>query len=244
MRIGRRRGCGINAIERGHPRKFLAYGGIGWWNVYALTGQTAANINGFVDQFGGSKDATQATDANRWAFNATGWNGKPCADTGAGTTKGYVTPSVTFGTHSFLEVWMGTNGAAGGFLFSHTANMENYIWSAVTPSSRVFRGSSASTKEVTLTWLRDGVRKTFARTFDGTHATHRIYLQGLDVAATNGGSTSDPGTATVTDPLFIGTRSGTTGVVGSWGETVVYSKAMPPPIVKRMSNRQRALWPC
>jgi hypothetical protein len=243
MRIGRRRGCGINAIDKGHPRKFLAYGGIGWWNVFAITGLTASNINGFVDQFGGGINATQATDASRAASSATGWNGKPCADYGNVAGRGYATPSVSFGVHSALFV--GQGNAACGYLWTQSNDATaGHMFSTDGCASSVTRGGVTSGRSQT-NWMRLSVKKTVGRTFGGTHATHKLYSMGVDLAAATCGAGNDPGTGAGTaGPVYICNQQTTTnGFRGLWAEMILYSSVLPPEIMKRISNRQRALWP-
>jgi hypothetical protein len=244
MRIGRRRGCGINAIDKGHPRKFAAYGFIGWWNVFYLTGLTGSNINGFVDQFGGGLNATQATDANRAVFQATGWNGKPCADWGNTTIKGYTTSNVSFGVHSALFV--GQGNASCGYLWTQSNDATaGHMFSTDGCASSVTRGGVNSGRGQT-NWMRGGVKKTVGRTFGGTHATHRLYAMGVDLAAPNCGTANDPGVGAGTSgPVYIGNQQTLANAFrGPITEFILYSAPMPPEIMKRISNRQRALWPC
>ncbi|HMI84879.1 MAG TPA: hypothetical protein VK550_12350 [Polyangiaceae bacterium] len=243
MRIGRRRGCGINAFDRGHPRKFAAYGFIGWWNVFYLTGLTGSNINGFVDQFGAGNNATQATDANRAALSTTAWNGKPCADWGASGTRGYVTPSVSFGAHTFLMVGQG-NASSGYAIVQTNDGTAGYIFGTDGCASVVTRSGVASGRSQP-NWLRDGVKKGAGRTFNGTHAAHLLYVSGIDVAAPTCGTGNDPGLGNgATGPLYIGCmQTIANSFRGLWGELLAYRSAMPPQVVKRIFNRQRALWP-
>jgi hypothetical protein len=241
MRVGRRRGCGINAIDRGHPCKFRAYGAIGWWNVFRISSFNGSKAITFTDLFGGGLDATQSTDAKRATFDGTGWNGKPCVDFGNVGTIGYVTANVSLGTSTMICVVSGLSNAQ--YVMTHDTD-NNYIFGNASASIRANRGANASQKAVNATWVRDSVKKQVARTFNGTHATHRALVNGVDQNATDLTFTADPGTGTASAPIGLGCTSAvTTTFRGLATEWIVYSTAMAPNVLRRIYNRQRALWP-
>ena len=243
MRVGRRRGCGINAIDRGHPRKFRAYGLVGWWNVLYISSFNASKPITFSDLFGGGRDATQATDANRGTYQATGWNNRPCVDFGADGLKGYTTANVTVGVQTMIAVVQGISNSQ--YCMTHNAD-DNYIFSNAGASIRANRGATSSQKAVSATWIRDSVKKQVARTFDGTNAGHLAYVNAVDQNATDIPTVGNPGTGTVNGPIGLGCVAGLTlGFRGLGCEWMMYSVPMTGPLspLRRIFNRQRALWP-
>ena len=99
------------------------------------------------------------------------------------------------------------------------------------------RRATVSAKDVTATWLCDGTRKVFGRTFNGTHASHLLYLNGVDQNATDGSSTSDPGTGTTTGALHVGNYEAMLfGLRGLFRELIVYSSAVPAEVMLALSR--------
>jgi hypothetical protein len=130
----------------------------------------------------------------------------------------------------------GVNGAGAGFVLAHAAAAENYMQNTTVPSSRVHRAGVASNRETTASWLRDGVRKTAGRTFDGTHVSHRVYINGADASPTDGSSTGNPGLTTVAGPIYVGNRVGSQGAAGSYHEILVFSAALPADAMLYLHN--------
>jgi hypothetical protein len=238
----RRRGCGINSIDRGHPRKFAAYGLVGWWNVFAISAFNGSKPITFTDLFQQGRDATQANDGARATLLATGWNGAPCIDYGSARNIGYGTPSFPLGVQTMIALVSGVS--ANGYVMSHAGD-DNYVFGNNAASMRTSRAGVTSQKAVSAAWIRDNVKKQIARTFGGTHATHLAFVCGVPQATTDVSLADDPGTGTSTGVFGIGCNPATLslGATGLGCEWIVYSRVMPATVLRRIFNRQKALWP-
>jgi hypothetical protein len=199
---------------------------------YNIDNKWDATLAGCADQSGLGNHAAQATPANQPVFSLAGFGGYAAWQT-TGGAMGLVTPNLTIGVHTILFAMAGSNGAATGFFFGNVSP-DNYMQNTLTPSSHVEKAAVVSRKEVTSTWLKDGVRKTAGRTFNGTHATHRVYVNGVDANATNGNLTADPGLATATAPFYVGTRAAGSGAPALYREIVVLSAAAPPQVMRAL----------
>lgn len=231
------------ALRRGDAFRFTSLGRVGYWRADREITLNATDVSAIGDLFG-SNDATQATAANQAAYSAAGFNGRPCLDYGAGGAKGYVTPSITLGTHTFCFVGQ-CNAATGYVITQINDGLNGYIFGASAgPAIHVRRGADGSNKNVTAAnWLRDGVQRSVTRTFDGTHAGHLAYRNGRVEPATNGAGTADPGTATVAGALYLGCQQTITNALrGLACQWVVFSSAARPDQLVRMNACDRARW--
>lgn len=192
-----------------------------------------ATVSAWADQSGNANHWTQSTATRQPVFSLAGYGGRPCLSTEGSTVLGMETPSVTFGAHSVIMATYGTNAGAAGFVFVQKDDGANgYLFSSNGPSSQVARAGNASRREVSATWVRDGVRKTVGRTFGGTHVTHRLYVSGLDVSPTNGSLIVDPGSTTIAGALYLGNRQTyNLGCPGLHSEIIVFSSAVPPDVM-------------
>ncbi len=151
----------------------------------------------------------EATAANCTIARAVAFNGRPCFDFGTAGTFGFTTPSVTIGPFSVFIVARGD--ASSGYAFvtgTDVAANGGYLVGTdvgATRTSYVSRSSSASSRKDGVTsFMRDGTRRTYAQTFDGTHAGHKLYRNGVDISAATGVESADPGTGTFSAALRIG----------------------------------------
>lgn len=234
------------AVKTGDPRKFKSYGLLVWLRADRGITLNVTHVSAIADQSGNGNHATQGTAANQAAYSATGWSGKPCLDYGSGGAKGYATPSVSLGAFGFFEVLRG-DATSGYCLVHETANgivNANYFYLQSGSSSYIAKSSVTSGKNVSATWASDGVKRSIGKTYNGTHATHRVYSNGVDTNAANSGAGSgDPGTAPRAGALYIGcAETITSSIKGLWAETVVYSSAPPASVAWRLHRRHKAVW--
>lgn len=243
-RYGRPRGTMRTTMERGDPRKFVGYLPTTWHNVvggYTLNG---SDVSAMANKFAGTNAASQATAANQAALSATGFNGKPCLDHGAAGTKGYATANVTLGPYTAFFVGQG-NASSGYMIVGPSSDVPGgYFNGANNRSSYVQNGQvGASSRNVSAAFMRDSIKRTVAKSFDGTHAGHKLYSDGVDLAAASGPETGNPGTGTSTGALYLGCQQAISGGLrGLAAEWITYGAAMPADIVARVSRGRNAYW--
>lgn len=169
-----------------------------------------------VDVSGKSNHGSEATAANRFILRAVGFNGKPCLDSGAASTLGLQTPTISIGVGFYFIVVQGN--ASTQYVLLHGADnapSHSYIWGSTGNSLQNIRSNVLSAKNVSANWIRDGVRKTVCMAFNGTHASNLGYVDGVQVSTTDTAATNDPGVGVVTSPLYIGySQNKTIGIRG------------------------------
>lgn len=192
------------------------HGTLGWWDArlsaIPLTGALADSVSDLI----GSAGTGTGTGAGRPTYSATGWNGGPCFDHGSAGTTGFVTPSIGLGAFSYFGVIQGNTSSEVPILHNSAAGTNGaFVYGPSGPASNVGK-ATRSAKAVSANWLADGAKHSFAVTYNGTHATHLVYKDGVDtVATTHAGLSNDPGTSTVTGPIYLGfTNSSNTGIRG------------------------------
>jgi hypothetical protein len=148
--------------------------------------------------------AVQATAANQLPARMVAFNGKPCLDWGLGVAgRVMATPNVSVGAFFWFAVLRGDASSGHPLLHNVDAGANGAYIFRTAPGSRVERNGSGSTKSATGAWTADGVRKTIAGSYDGTHAGHLLWVNGVQVATTDH-VIANPGTATATGPLRLG----------------------------------------
>lgn len=194
------------------------------WSA-ANFGTIALNLD--IDQITGAADGVQQTTWNdvsgngrdasgsggaRPTYRATSWpGGLPClqwdgvddimSTAAFGITTGLIIVVAKLTTAAVL-VEHSTNAGSGanGTLFYGTISVSSY-WK---------RASVASGKEVASAWAAGDVARVMASEIDGTHANHAVYNNSLTAASTTNatGATSNPGTGSTSQALYIGARAG------------------------------------
>lgn len=197
-------------------------GAVAWWDADLSTFVTSSGLIDSVSDFTGITGAATGAAAKRPTLNATGWNNTPAIDYGATGNLGLTTPSMTIGVHSLFVVLQGN--ATNGYIATQVNDGSNgYLFGRNNQSSRVARSGNTSDKQVSATWLTDGAKHTVIRTFDGTHAGHLLYKDGVDQAATNGAGTANPGTGTVTGAWYLGNNQNIDAAAGIRGPAKLFA---------------------
>ena len=145
---------------------------------------------------GGIGNLTQASGGAQPVYNLIGQDGQPSLQfDGVNDNLQRVNYSVGAFTRYFV---VKTN--ASNFLFS---NGSDYIWTGSGSTFEVTRTpvvtALISGKNLPAGWLNNDKTKIVTWVFDGAHAGHQVYVNGvLKVSTTNGGNSSNPGTGNVT----------------------------------------------
>lgn len=100
------------------------------------------------------------------------------------------------------------------FIFSTATD---YIWSGTGSTFEVSRGGVTSGKNIAGgAWLNNNKVKIVMWRFDGTHAGHQVWLNGVQMATTNTGNVGDPGTSLqIASSPVLGSRLGASFLTGS-----------------------------
>jgi hypothetical protein len=89
--------------------------------------------------------------------------------------------------------------------------------------------------------MRDSVRRTVARSINGTHASHKVYYNGVDLAMPSGPETADPGTGTVSGACYVGcSQTIGTSFRGLIRELLVFSSQPTDSVVLALSRGMAA----
>lgn len=136
-------------------------------------------------------------------------NGRPTVRVATGN--GLLIPSSSVASFSLFMV---LNVSAVGYLAvvgNDVGTDGGYLYGTNNDTIDVHRSSVASNKRHTANWATaGGTPKWLVWTYDGTHAGHKLYLGGSDLSLTNGAGTADPGTAALSQIIYLGSNS--TGV--------------------------------
>lgn len=203
----------------------------------------AGNVSSWADMSGNENHATQSTPGNQPSYSATGFNGFPCVDWGAGAAnRGLVTPSMSLGVNTLVGVIQAS--ASSGYWLVHNGDGVDgaYMYCLSGASYSLARAGVRSSKNVSATWLADGVQRSVAVAYNGTHATHLSYRNGiLNTTSTLLGN--DPGTSEQAGNVFIGMNQAGGGQYrGKMAELLAYNRALTAGEVSFLENYFRAKW--
>lgn len=188
------------------------------------------NVAAWADQSGNGNNAVQATAGNQPAFSATGYDGLPCVDWGAGAvSRGLTVASLSLGENTMIGAIR--EDAAGGYFLVHIDDGGAdgaYIYGITGDAFDQHRVGLHSSYNVVVNWLSDGVRRTVSVNYGGTHATHFSWRTGtpdVDVSATAG----TPGSGAVAGSLYLGhNQVGAGPYKGVMAEVIVYDRSLTP----------------
>lgn len=186
------------------------------------------------DYSGNTNHVVQPTAANRPTFqNGSGdtlnahpmlrWDG----------SNDFLGTSGTVGLGPFT-VFVVFNAANTGFIYEHNltsfSNGGSYLLTDVDGTHSVTRlpGPTESWRNLSSGWGSDGNNRIVAQTFNGTNASHNMYINGA-LQTTTPGNTANPGLNVINATLYIGARGTGTPVLpvaGNYTEFVLYSEAL------------------
>lgn len=176
------------------------------------------------DISGKNLHASQATSANRPIYRTTGINSIASIDfVPGGAGNDYMaTPNTTWGAFTQFVVFK-LSGTAGMILERGSGAAGDYIYGTTGNTTKVAR-TDTSAKELTSNWSTDDAAKLVSKVFNGTHASHKLWINTVEQSLT--GSGSDPGTGDYTNTLNIGGRTTSLPIDGYIGEIIVFNAAL------------------
>jgi hypothetical protein len=230
-----RRGAGYNAIDRGHPAKFRAYGMALWQRADKGITLNGSTVSAYADQSGaGGTNVAQASAGQQPTYNAANaaFNGRPTIDPdgvddvilGAGFLNGATFPKTHF--------MVCASAAAGGTI------------AAWEPSPWELRLRMNGANTVQMLAPASGVNLTVANL-----AAAQIFTcvwNGASSSLQAGGGT--PATGTATNKTWAAVELGGLGpgfqvAASQQAENLVFvGTLIPEPIKRRIRNRLGALY--
>lgn len=198
----------------------------------------------FVNRKSGGTDSTAPTAAQRplWRSAANGINGKPAWKfDGAGDVM-RSSSGVSMASFTVFAVF---KVSSGNLLYEH--GTDNYLnmsnWYTISVKRTKNGAAVTSGKNHTGGWGSDNVAKVTTHTFDGTHATHKLSINGSNISLSNGAA-NDPGGATEGNTWHTGGRGsgGTIGVNGLVGEILVYNTLLSASDISTVETYLKDKW--
>lgn len=103
-----------------------------------------------------------------------------------------------------------------------------YLQGTLTNTIVAVKSSVESDKKLSSNWAVDNTARITTHVMDGTHAGHLLYINNASQVLTDGTGTSNPGTATTTDVINIGSRNNGASVqsTGYISEFLIYNRAL------------------
>lgn len=127
----------------------------------------------------------------------------------------------SLGTVSMIYEFTAAATSTSGIWLNPASNGANVIYVKNIAGQTLYTGSSVFVSAIT--------PQTIIHHCDGTHLGHKLHVAGADRTLTGvGGFTGDPGTATITDKMYIGRRSSGSPIWG-WISEIAFFASAPTP---------------
>jgi hypothetical protein len=133
---------------------------------------------------------------------------------------------------STFSVFVVVAGTGAGIIYEHSANSNSnpgsYLYSATGNTSTVRRGATTSGRDIGggMGPALDGNWHVVAQVYSGTGAGHNIWYDNL-LASGSTLAAGNPGSATVTDTVYLGARGGASAwLPGKVAELVFFNRAL------------------
>ncbi len=174
----------------------------------------------------GSQDATQATPGIQPTYFNGVENGQAVVRFDGNDL--LAAPDLTFGTFTYFAAMRANTASV--LIYERSADSNNYdgeyLCVTTNLTTNVRRSGGRSGDDLTPAWGADGQFRLTEHSFGGTDATHLLYDDGYPQALISR-IYGNPGTASVTDTLYIGDRLNLGyGLKGDLAELLVYSRVL------------------
>lgn len=203
---------------------------------------TGLGVSTWADQSGNGNHATQATDAKRPVYSATSWpGGMPGLTYNSVASSQLMTPAISLGT--FTHVIVAKLSSTNRYPMVHKTDGDAYMWTTTGSSISVTKAAVTSGKSRAADWFADDAAKAVAWSYDGTHATHKLMINGTNQTMTDDAGVGDPGTAAVSGPIYVGgQQTGSSCSNGIYAEFITYNRALTAGELARLYVYQKAKW--
>lgn len=185
-------------------------------------------ISNWPDSSGLGNTASQGTAANMPSYQAGQSNGQPALAFDGGDL--LITPAIRFNAFTMLAVFrMDVNGNTVIYEHGDDANAfsGHYLVSSNLNTTLVTRDGQRSGKVLSLFWPGTSAYRVSTQTFNLTHASNILYVDGLLQAVTNAAEVNDPVGGAPSVPMHIGSRVGPTlGMNGKIAEIILYNSVL------------------
>lgn len=192
--------------------------------AYLTDNTYEATVASVADAYGSGDPLAQGTAGNQPLFKISCINGFACADWGTGAAgRKLQTGNIALGAFSIAAVIRGAASAKEPFVHSSDGGVNGAYIDSGASSISAYRSSVTSGWNVNpTTWIQDNTNKSIQVVYDGTHAGHKVFANGVAASVTSA-SSGDPGTASVSGPLIVG--SATFNYRGVVAEVMVADRA-------------------
>lgn len=140
---------------------------------------------------------------------------------------------------------------ANGLPFEHSDDTNsdtdgNYCFTTTNAAIATRRSSTWTAKNLSANWGSDNAWRAIAQHYQGTHATHKLFIGGVDQTLSDlsfGGFANDPGTGSATRHFYVGGRSsGTASITGNIAEVLVYSPYLSSTDIAAVTDYLTTKW--
>lgn len=203
------------------PTSFLptSITGCQLWLLGDDLGAVDSAISSWADQSGNGRNATQGTGSSQPAVKI-GVNGKKCASFDGGDQL----DTSSFGLNN-LTCFFVFRATGNGLLYMHNPGGADisYLYTTTGNTVNIQVGATQSAKDLSASWGSDGLWRTAVQAYDGTHAGHKLYLNGADQTL----STAATGTPGLRTGVFrVGAGNGGLFLTGQISEVIIYNAAL------------------
>ena len=129
--------------------------------------------------------------------------------------------NLTYGPFTVFAVWTTAQDSA---IYDRGGNES--LLSTTNPTVTVSRGGVVSAKNLAAGWGNDGAVRITTHQFAGTHASHKLWINGAPQSLTDFAA-NDPGAATYAAAISVGGRAASLFQRGFLAELLVYDRALP-----------------
>ena len=178
-----------------------------WLDASELALADTDPVSSWTDVSGHGRHAVQAVAGKQPTFRTGILNGKPGVLFDGGDGIRYGAPGFSLGASTVFCVF---KLIGAGILYEHAlgSGAARYMFGTTGDSIQVQSASATSGKDRAANWAIDNVAKITSHVFNGTHASHKLYIDGTEQTMTDAvGRTGNPGTTLINGVWDVGSRN-------------------------------------